>query len=80
MGIRPQDIHLDAKGGIESEVSLVEPMGRDDLIVCRVGEMDIHFLVDPVMKLKMDDRIKVKFDMEQIQLFDTESELSLLWS
>lgn len=80
MGIRPQDIHPDAKEGIETEVSLVEPMGRDDLIVCRVGEMDIHFLVDPVMKLKMGNRIKLKFDMETIQFFDTESELSLLWS
>ena len=80
MGIRPQDIHPDAKEGIETEVSLVEPMGRDDLIVCLVGEMDIHFLVDPVMKLKMGNRIKLKFDMETIQFFDTESELSLLWS
>lgn len=80
MGIRPQDIHPDAKEGIETEVSLVEPMGRDDLIVCRVGEMDIHFLVDPVIKLKMGDSIKVKFDMEKIQFFDMESELSLLWN
>jgi len=50
-------------------------MGRDDLIVCRVGEMDIHFLVDPIMRLKMGNRIKMKFDIEKIQFFDTESEL-----
>ncbi len=80
MGIRPQDIHPNAKEGIETEVSLVEPMGRDDLIVCRVGEMDIHFLVDPVMKLKMGDSIKLKFNMEKTQFFDTETKLSLLWN
>ena len=44
-----------------------------------IKPQDIHFLVDPVMKLKMGDRIKVKFDMEKIQFSDTESELSLLW-
>jgi len=80
MGIRPQDIHPDAKEGIETEVFLVEPMGRDDLIVCRVGEMDINFLVDPIMRLKMGDSIKVKFDMEKSQYFDTETKLSLLWA
>ena len=80
MGIRPQDIHLDSKEGFDTRVFLVEPMGRDDLVVCKAGSVDIHFLVDPIMRLKMEDSIKLRFDMEKSQFFDTETKLSLLWS
>ena len=80
MGIRPQDIHVYEKEGITTEITLVEPMGRDDLIVCKVGNAGVHFLVDPIMRLKMGDSIKLKFDMEKSQFFDSETELSLLWA
>jgi len=80
MGIRPQDIHLDHKEGVSTEISMIEPMGRDDLVVCKVGKVDIHFLMDPVLRLKMGDKTKIKFDMQKVHLFDNENELSLLWS
>ncbi|HEC61783.1 MAG TPA: ABC transporter ATP-binding protein [bacterium] len=80
MGIRPQDIHLDSKEGFDTRVFLVEPMGRDDLVMCKAGSVDIHFLADPTMRLKMEDSIKLKFDMEKSQFFDTETKLSLLWA
>ena len=79
MGIRPQDMHIDTKEGIETRVSLVEPMGRDDLVVCPLGSRDIHFLVDPKTRLKIGDNIKLRIDMEKSQFFDSETELSLLW-
>ena len=80
LGIRPQDIHIGSNEGIDTEISLVEPMGRDDLIVCKAGNSVIHFLVDPIRKLKMGDRIKLNFDMEKSQLFDLETGLSLIWN
>lgn len=80
MGIRPQDIHFDSKEGIDSEISITEPLGRDDLVVCPVGNTEIHFLVDPALKLKMGDQIKLNYDMNKSQFFDTETELSLLWA
>jgi ABC-type sugar transport system ATPase subunit len=80
MGIRPQDIHIDSREGLETKVWLVESMGRDDLVVCRIGDLDIHFLVDPATRLRTEDRIRLKFDMEKSQFFDTQSELSLLWN
>ncbi len=79
LGIRPQDLHIGSNEGIDTEISLVEPMGRDDLIVCKAGNAVIHFLVDPIRKLKMGDRVKLNFDMEKSQFFDLESGLSLLW-
>ncbi len=79
MGIRPQDIIIDNNSDLRTEILLIEPMGRDDLIVCRVGNIEIHFLVDPVLKLKRGDSVGLKFDMEKAQFFDTETEKSLLW-
>ncbi|MCK4541963.1 MAG: ABC transporter ATP-binding protein [Spirochaetales bacterium] len=80
MGIRPQDILIDEKEGFDTEILFVEPMGRDDLIVCKVGDMQIHFLVDPTTNLKAGNKIKLKFNMQKCQYFDMETDLSLLWN
>jgi len=79
MGIRPQDIHASASGDIGAEVSLVEPMGRDDLVFCKVGGMDIQFLEDPALKLKRGASVRLSFDMGKSQFFDPQTERSLLW-
>ncbi len=80
MGIRPQDIHATAEGSIGAEISMVEPMGRDDLIFCNVGGMDMQFLENPAMKLKRGNLVKLSFDMEKSQFFDPGTERSLLWA
>ena len=79
-GIRPQHIHIDTQDGVDTMVSLVEPMGRDDIAVSSIGDAGINFLVDPITRLKSGDRIKLKLDMDKSQFFDTETELSLLWA
>jgi len=79
MGIRPQDIHATTEGTISAGISMVEPMGRDDLIFCNVGGTDIQFLEDPGMKLRRGDTVRLSFDMEKSQFFDPETERSLLW-
>jgi ABC-type sugar transport system ATPase subunit len=78
MGIRPQDITLGED--IETEVLLVEPMGRDDLIICHLGDQEVSFLTDPNDHISIGDRIKISFDMNKCQFFDSETEMSLLWN
>jgi ABC-type sugar transport system ATPase subunit len=78
MGIRPQDIKFD--GDIETEVFLVEPMGRDDLIICHLGDQEVSFLTDPNDHVSIGDRVKISFDMSKCQFFDSETEMSLLWN
>ena len=80
MGIRPQDIYIEDKEGIDSEILFVEPMGRDDLIICKLGDLQIHLLVEPSKNLKAGNNIKLRFDMEKCQFFDMETDLSLLWN
>lgn len=80
IGIRPQDLHAGKDKGIKTVIELVEPMGRDDLIVCQLGDKDIHFLTDPGLKMKTGDRINILPDMEKSQFFEIETGKSLLWA
>lgn len=78
MGIRPEDITLGE--GVEIEVLLVEPMGRDDLIICHLGGQEVSFLTDPNDHVSIGDRVKISFDMNKCQFFDQDTEMSLLWN
>ena len=78
-GIRPQDVIFNDKSGIDVEVLLVEPLGRDNLIICSFGDDEIRFLTDPRNAVKAGDKVKINFDMSKAQFFDKETEKSLLW-
>jgi len=79
MGIRPQDIRFSDNEGIQTTVSIVEPMGRDNLILCKINDLEIKFLENPDIKLKIDDKINLLFDSKKLQFFDKETGKSLLW-
>lgn len=79
MGIRPQDIILGDEEGHPADVYLVELMGRDDLVICTIGESKISVLADSKHKIKMGDKVKLWFSMEYAQFFDSDTEESLLW-
>ena len=81
MGIRPEDITLatDANG-IDAEVFVVEPLGRDDMLDVHLGDSRILVLVAPTLRIQAGDKIKLNFDIEKVQFFDPETENSLLWT
>jgi len=78
MGLRPEDITIAAEG-TPGEAYVVEPLGRDDLIDVRIGDLHLHVLADPDLGLKIGDQVKLKCNTEKAQFFDPETELSLLW-
>lgn len=78
MGIRPEDVSI-ADEGVPGEAYVVEPLGRDDLVDVRLGEVHIHVLADPALGLKIGDKVKLKLNTEEAQFFDPETEMSLLW-
>ena len=79
LGIRPEDVSL-GDGGVSGEIYVVEPLGRDDLIDVRIGETEFHVLADPDRGLKMGESISLSVDTRKVQLFDPETEQSLLWN
>jgi ABC-type sugar transport system ATPase subunit len=82
MGVRPEDITLsrnEEMGSSPGTVYLVEPLGRDDLVAVRLGDIELHSLTDPALNLTMDEKVWVKINPERVQFFDPQTELSLLW-
>lgn len=78
LGIRPEDIVL-GDGGVKGEIYVVEPLGRDDLLDVRAGEVELHVLADPDLGLKMGESVALTFNTDKIQFFDKVTEQSLLW-
>jgi inositol-phosphate transport system ATP-binding protein len=82
MGIRPEDVTLSRNeevGTSPGQVYLVEPLGRDDLVAVRLGDIQLHALTDPALNLAMDENVWVKISPERVQFFDPQTELSLIW-
>ncbi|HLV36591.1 MAG TPA: ABC transporter ATP-binding protein [Spirillospora sp.] len=81
LGIRPEDIHVtDDESGIPADVALVEPLGRDDMLDVRIGSDQYLVLADPQKRIRPGDRVKLHFDMGNVQFFDLQTEQSLLWN
>ena len=79
MGVRPEDISINPDSALKAEILLVEPLGRDDLLQCRMGKEDISVLADPKMKHRSGDVIGLDMDNSSFQFFDSATEKSLLW-
>jgi inositol-phosphate transport system ATP-binding protein len=79
MGIRAEDVTLSPDGEIEGDVFVVEPLGRDDMLDVRVGDMSFFVLADPDARVKAGDRVKFHVDTEKVQFFDPQTGRSLLW-
>ena len=84
-GVRPEDITLlpdpaSSSEGALGEVFVVEPLGRDNLVDVRIDDLHLFVLADPRQPLNIGDPVRLKFDGDKVQLFDPETELSLLWT
>ena len=84
-GVRPEEITLllGAATSIEGtlgEAFVVEPLGRDNLVDVRIDDLYLFVLADPRQHFQIGDPLRLKFDSDKVQLFDPETELSLLWT
>ncbi|RLE70764.1 MAG: sugar ABC transporter ATP-binding protein [Thermoprotei archaeon] len=72
-GIRPEDVVI-GEGGIEGEVYVVEPLGRDAIVHVNVGGgMRIRAMVPAGTPISMGGKIRISFNMERMHLFDKKS-------
>lgn len=78
LGIRPEHITINKKEGIETEVYVVEPLGRDILVSVKLGKSMIKVFASPSFKANMGDRVRLNFNPDKIMLFDKKTEKSLL--
>lgn len=78
LGIRPSDIKID-ESGFPVEVELIERLGEQTLVYFHLGgrkEFTILSLVEP-NALAKGDKIKVRFDVDKLHLFDKKTERNL---
>jgi hypothetical protein len=58
---------------VEFSAYSVLPSGADTTIVARLGETEITLREPGISRIKMDDRIWLKFDPDTLNLYDKES-------
>ena len=79
-GIRPEHMAIDPSGEVSAEVYVIEPLGREDLIDCRLSDGTIVGVLAPAgIDVHPGENVRIRFDIAHSQLFDPETEHTLLW-
>ena len=76
VGIRPEDISISTKaedGAIEFQAYSVLPSGAETTIIARKGDTELTVREMGVSKIKMDQKIWLKFHEDDINLYDKTS-------
>ena len=76
LAVRPEDISISTRpirDGIEFSAYSVLPAGADTTIVAKNGNTELNVREMGISKIKMDDKIWLKFDPATLNLYDKES-------
>jgi multiple sugar transport system ATP-binding protein len=79
LGVRPEHIVIgnQLKVRHEAEVELVEPMGAETVIWCRVAGQPLSVRVDGDSTIAAGERLPIAFPVERINIFDAQTGLRL---
>src|SRR5471032_3172594 len=82
LGIRPEDIHLASAADppeycFEAVVEVVEQLGSEILLDTRAGAALMVASVEPTVKVRAHDKLKLALKPERLHLFDAESEAAI---
>jgi len=77
VGIRPEDMRLDADGGMPGLVTVVEEMGNENFLYATMGEIDLTARVESKMHPDEGMSVDFGFDEEDIYLFDIDTQQSV---
>lgn len=72
LGTRPEDVLIQQEGllkGIDAEIYLVEPLGREVLVTLRVGDIRVRALTQRIWT-DIGGKVRINFNMEKIHIFD----------
>jgi multiple sugar transport system ATP-binding protein len=82
LGVRPEDIHI-ASGGdgndrsFNAVVDVVEPLGSEILLDVKVGPSAMVARVEPTVRLKVHESVRLALDPERLHFFDPKTELAV---
>jgi multiple sugar transport system ATP-binding protein len=80
LGFRPEAITDRTDGGpvVEMKVDVVERLGSDQFLYGQIGGDTVTARVDPHLKTKPGDAVRLGLDRRSVHLFDAETELALI--
>jgi multiple sugar transport system ATP-binding protein len=82
LGVRPEDLRL-ASGAdqsayvIDAVVDVVEPLGSEILLDVKAGPNSLVARVEPTVRLKVHDTVRLAVNPERLHFFDTTSEKAI---
>ena len=86
VGVRPEDIHdIDYQPGgitpaiVETNVDVVEQMGNEIILYLEEGGKTIIARTDPRTQARVGQRLTVALNMENVHIFDADTELSFAY-
>jgi multiple sugar transport system ATP-binding protein len=82
LGIRPEDIHIagsaDQEGHcFETSVEVVEQLGSEILLDTRVGPALFVASLEPTLRVRTHDKLRLALKPDRLHLFDAESETAI---
>jgi len=85
LGLRPEDITVTSQNsgkndniiGLDAEISVIEPMGHETVVICDSNYGELTGKVESNSKLKENMAVKLNVSLEKVYLFDKKSEKNL---
>ena len=82
LGVRPEDLHLAAGADqapyvFDAVVDVVEPLGSEILLDVKAGPNSLVARVDPTVRLKVHDGVRLAVNPERLHFFDTTNEKAI---
>ncbi len=78
LGIRPEHLEAgDRPDAIPLQVEMVEPMGSETLVWCRIGEVPVSILLGGEATVRPGDTLPAALPGHRLNLFDAETGVRL---
>ena len=82
VGIRPEDLHVAtghdaADATFDAVVEVVEPLGSEILLDVKTGGNSLVARVDPTVRVKVHEPIRLALNAERLHFFDKKSEVAI---
>lgn len=70
LGIRPEDVNVDAEGKFEGQVALTEPLGVETVVHIRSKEQTLISLIPGLVNYQKGDEVKFNIQSERLHCFE----------
>jgi multiple sugar transport system ATP-binding protein len=82
LGIRPEDLRVAGAGdqadySFDTIVDVVEPLGSEILLDVKAGSNVIVARVEPTVRAKLHDKMRLSLHPERVHFFDNKTELAI---